>query len=565
MPLSPRRPDSRLPRTGRAALTLALIASAAWPQTPDAPAAADDAARPPVAVDEGIAVVGAADAVPDPRLGRRLVRIAFPETPAGPVLDPAATGPAASTLRTLVAEGRAASNHGDLYENRDGGHSLLPAAAHPQLTQVRWDASAEAEGLNYGLAGEALFDAPTLGNSSTALTSGPLWRSLPRSALASGAGARRLFQNYANGQIHVYPEHRDHDPDHGDLIPANTPYLVISQGSSGSDQPHLEALAMILAAFRPDTKAALVETGLLAPTVQMVYRRGQDAARTREGYLSGAAHPSVFTAEGLNPARMVALANAIAPDAIPPVVLLDVLKETLPVEGRDFFGAGLDERLFDTPSAIARVWRSSAPERTMVVSAAGSYDPNGRPLRFEWRLLRGDPERVHIEPLDAAGTAARITIGWQAPRPVPARPDIRSARVDIGVFADNGVHLSAPAFVSMLLPAHETRTYETGPDDTERTARIDYAPPEGVYADPAIFPRIDWRDDYDYGPDGTRLGWTRTRSDRTETYTPDGARVLTHDAAGAPTEVEPPRYALALGPEGLPHVTELPTGRVERR
>lgn len=560
----PRHPPPLLRRSGLAA-AVALIASAAWPQTPDAPAAADDAARPPVAVDEGIAVVGAADAVPDPRLGRRLVRIAFPETPAGPVLDPAATGPAASTLRTLVAEGRAAGNHGDLYENRDGGHSRLPAAAHPQLTQVRWDASAEAEGLHYGLAGEALFDAPTLGNSSTALTGGPLWRSLPRGALASETGARRLFQNYANGQIHVYPEHRDHDPEHGDLIPANTPYLVISQGSSGSDQPHLSALAMILAAFRPDTKALLKETGLLAPTVQMIYRRGQDAARTREGYLSGAAHPSVFTAEGLNPARMVALANTIAPDAIPPVVLLDVLEETGAVEGRDFFGAGLDERLFDTPSAIARIWRSSAPERVLVVSAAGTRDPNGRPLRFEWRLLRGDPARVRIEPLDAAGTAARITIGWQAPRPVPGRPEIRSARVDVGVFADNGVHLSAPAFVAVLLPAHETRVYETGPDGTDRIARVDYAPPQGVYVDPALFPRIDWRDDYAYGPDGTLLGWTRTRAGRSESYTSDGARVLARDAAGAPAVVEPPRYAITPGSESLPRIEERSTGRVERR
>lgn len=562
MPLSSRRPASRFPHPGcAAALALALIASAAWPQTPETPAP-----RPPVTAAEGVAVIAAADVVPTPLLGRRLVRLEFPAASTAPVVDPAATDPAAAALRALVAEGRAAGNHGDLYENRDGGHSRLPAAAHSQLTHVRYDASAEAEGLHYGLAGEALFDAPTLGNSSTALTGGPLWRSLPRAALAGGdAAARRLFQNYANGQIHVYPEHRDHDPDHGDLIPANTPYLVISQGSSGSDQPHLEALALILAAFRPDTKAALRETGLLAPTVQMVYRRGQDAARTREGYLSGAAHPSVFTAEGLNPARMVALANAITPDAIPPVVLLDVLEETVAVEGRDHFGAGLDERLFDTPSAIARVWRSSAPERTMVVSAAGARDPNGRPLRFEWRLLRGDPDRVRIEPLDAAGTAARITIGWQVPRPVPGRPDIGSARVDIGVFADNGVHLSAPAFVSVLLPAHEARVYETGPDGAERISRIDYAPPEGVYADPALFPRIDWRDDYAYGPDGTLLGWTRTRADRTEAFTPDGARVLTRDAAGDPAVVEPPRYALARGPDDLPRVTERPTGRVERR
>lgn len=42
---------------------------------------------------------------------------------------------------------------------------------------------------------------------------------------------------------------------------------------------------MILAAFRPDTKARLTETGLIAPTVQMVYRRARNDVLSREAYL----------------------------------------------------------------------------------------------------------------------------------------------------------------------------------------------------------------------------------------------------------------------------------------
>ena len=182
--------------------------------------------------------------------GRPLARVQIPERGA-PVLDPEAGGPAARRLRRLVHEGRAAGNHGDLYENRDRGHSRLPAEAHPQLTHVAYEAGMRKARLDYGLAGPVIFDAPLIGNSSTAAKHGAFWRSLPRMALTRPDGPRLLYQNYLAGQIHVYPEHRDHDPEHGDLIPANTPFFLVSQGSSYSDRPHLRALAMILAALAP--------------------------------------------------------------------------------------------------------------------------------------------------------------------------------------------------------------------------------------------------------------------------------------------------------------------------
>ena len=75
---------------------------------------------------------------------------------------------------------------------------------------------------------------------------------------------------------------------------------------------------MILAAFRPDTKARLVDEHLMVPTVQMVFRRSLQNVRSRDDYLSGAAHPAAFEGFEINLARMVSLANSIEPDAIPP-------------------------------------------------------------------------------------------------------------------------------------------------------------------------------------------------------------------------------------------------------
>ena len=370
----------------------------------------------PAPVRDAVALVAAGNTAWNPETERLEPRFAFPPEPAARVL-PSGKGPAAQNiLAELWKRGRAAGNHGDLYDNRDRGHSRIDPAAHPQLAFVAYSEAARAADLDYGLNQSLTFDHPTFGNSSTAITDGALWRSLPRYAMTQpdGTGPLRLWQNAAANQLYVYPAHHDYEPKNGDLFPANTPYLLVSRGSSGSDKPFLEALALTYAAFRPDTKARLVAGDLLVPTVQMVFRRSLQDVTSREDYLSGKAHPAAFEGYRINPARMVSLAQSIKPGDIPPRVRIRVTAEELGTEGVDFFGAGLSEQLFDTPSAIARVWRSSRYRRTMQVSAAETEDPNGRKLAFEWRLLQGDPERVKIEPA-ADGRSARITLDWQEP------------------------------------------------------------------------------------------------------------------------------------------------------
>src|SRR6056297_4140349 len=349
------------------------------------PGAALSQGSTPVVAREGQVLVRRAALWPLGPGGRLLARVRVSESSA-PVLGPEARDPAHRLLWRLVFEGRAAGNHGDLYENRDRAHSLMPPEAHPQLTHVAYDAEMRKAGLDYGLAGPVIFDAPLIGNSSTAVKDGPLWRSLPRMALTREDGPLTLYQNYLAGQMHVYPEHRDHDLEHGDLIPANTPFFLISQGSSGSDRPHLEALAMILAAFRPETKRFLHENQLLAPTVQMIFRRSLAPVLSREAYLSGQAHPSVIPRDQINLMRMVQLANTLTPETVPPMVRLAILSETEATEGLDYFGEGLSERLLDTPAAIARIWRSHTHSRSMVVSVEATRDLQGRTPTFLWRL-----------------------------------------------------------------------------------------------------------------------------------------------------------------------------------
>jgi hypothetical protein len=487
---------------------------AAVAATPPAP----PPAPVPAAIVGGAAAVAAANTVWNPAAERLEASFALPPgkpgPESGPVLPARPKAGALDLLREHWKRGRAAGNAGDLYDNRDRGHSALKPEAFPQLAHVAYSREARAAELDYGLQDKLLFDRPTFGNSSTAVTGGVLWRSLPRLAMTQGdgTGPLRLWQNTQANALYVYPAHKDWTPEKGDLFPANTPYILVSHGSSGSDQPFLEALALTYAAFRPATKARLVQEHLLVPTVQMIFRRSLRHVTSRESYLSGDAHPAAFEGTSINPARMVSLAQSIEPDAIPPEVRISVTAEELGLEGVDYFGAGLSEQLFDTPGAIARIWRARAATRTMTVSAAETRDPNGRKLAFHWRLLQGDPQKVTITP-SADGTSATITLAWHDPFPISEDNPVTTARVDVGVFASNGVHDSAPAIVSWYFPPSEKRRTEPGAGGTPRTAAIDHANPDRAYADPILVPRADWRDDFAYAADGTLLGWTRVRGD----------------------------------------------------
>jgi len=494
----------------------------------------------PALIAGGAAPVTAENTLWDPRRGTLLATFEpQAERPDLPVLGPARTGPADQLLRSIHARGMAAGNWGDLYDNRDNGHSRLSASAFPQISHVTYAPAANRHAS--ALPGPLRFNRPAIGNASLAITGGPLPRSLPRRAMTGGR-----FEVFAAdaqaGRLIVYPEHRDHDPDTGDRFPANTASMLISQGSSGSDMALVEALAMTLAALRPATKERLIAEGLIVPTLQMILRRTYGPLPTAQGYLTHAAHPTVFEGARLNPGRMVSLANALTPDEIPPVVRLEVTQDLGARPGLDYLDEGASEALFTTPTAIARIWRSYAHTREMVLSAAATRDPNGRPLSFRWVLLRGDPDKVTITP-SQDGHEARIRIAWHDPYPAPGtglETGLTTHRIDIAVIAENGARSSAPSFLSVAFPPNETRVWEEGPKGP-RLKEISYTPPAGAYADPALFTPAPWRDVMAYGADGTRTGWTRIAGDGSETrfrieadslVGPDGP--VTHRRTGAP-------------------------------
>ena len=519
-------------------------------------------AQDPVPVVMGVATLAPEDFLPDPATGLMRARLAFPDRPPPRLLmrAKAPKTPEGRLLAQMLRQG-AAGNHGDLYDNRDHGHSPFGGRPLPTLSVTAYTEAARAQGLDYGLNAGLLFDAITIGNSSTALKARPVERSLPRYALTRPTLPMVQYQLYAANHLYVYPEHHDHDPRRGDLFPAATPFFLVSQGSSGSDRPLLYALAAALAAMRPETKAVLREHGLASPTLQMLFRRSMAGIETDADYLSGRAHPTAFEGAAIDLERLIRRAAALPADAVPPAVRLHV--RATPEDPGEIFADGLNEQLFDTPAAIARIARGTAGIRRWRVSTAGTTDPSGRPLRFHWRVLRGPG--VRLTPLDAAGTEALIEVPWTDPYPVPGQEAMATQRIDVGVFADNGAELSAPAFFSVAFPPTELRTY----DEAGRLREIAYDPPEmaGTYADPLLYPWRGWRDSYAHDAEGRMTGWVRTFHDgAVQHYTAHGLLVRGADEFGRAVVAEAVAYPRRPGPprDGRERVEVTPTGRLFR-
>ena len=299
----------------------------------------------------------------------------------------------------------------------------------------------------------------------------------------------------------------------------------------------MDAFAATLAAFRPEVKKKLAQSGLLVPTMQMIFRRSNSNLEKAQEYFTGKAHPVVFDGKNLDVVRMIRRAHALKEDALPPFAQFKVVREDMPVPGRDYFDFRPHQRLFDTPCAVARVYKTTAGTYSLTLDAQGSRDLGGKPLVYRWSILRGDASRIKIEKLDGEGSVVDITVPWHHRRPVLPGSTLESNRVDVALFVGNGEHWSAPAILSVYCPDNQKRAY----DEQGRVRSIDYNLDN--YVDPFLENPRNWRDDYRYDKEGKLLGWTRSREDEEkQLFSPEGQLVLESAADGTPVRTVPVRY-----------------------
>ncbi len=375
-------------------------------------------------------------------------------------------GKVGELLRQWWKEGTAAGNVGDFYDNRDGDHSPLSLTPYPQLSAFKYSPE-DITLRKHWAAARVVRPHVTFGNSSTSAPA-HLGGSNPRSLYVSPFGLTLLAEHYRKNNVYIYPEHRDHDPGRngkndgfGDLYPTNTPYLFISQGSSGSDQPFMRMMPSVLAAFRPEVKRKLIETGTLMPTIQMLFRSTNKHLKDPKEYLTGKAHPSVFEGSWVDELAIVQKAHALELNALPPIVQMRVLEENKAIPGIDFIDLASNEIIGTTPACIARVHRSKAQKQRIIVSADASFDLNKSKLTYLWVILRGDADKIRIVPKKDDASTAEITVAYHERRPIAPGSAMESNRVDIGVFVHNGTHYSAPGFVTFTTLDREVRTYST--------------------------------------------------------------------------------------------------------
>lgn len=377
------------------------------------------------------------------------------------------TDDVAKLLNEWFAKGTAAGLQAITYENRDGQHSPLNTAQYPQLQVFKG-------GENDKGAAMQIRPQPTLGNCSMASGATQLG-SLPRIYMMDPNGNRFLVQQYLSNNLFIYPEHQDYDigangvGGYGDLLPLNTPCLLISQGSSFTDQPFLQAMLSTTAAFPPETQKLLIEKRMLMPTLQSIFRRSNKMVQTPEDYFTGKAHPPVFDGTQIDEEKMVRTAHDMTPAKIPPLVLLRVIEETKIEAGKNFFElpGPYPWQLSDTPVSIARILRGNEAEHGMLIGFDKTLNLVKAPLQMRAAVLQGDARFVRIES-QPGGDVMRLRIRWEPPGVTST--GIRSHRIDVGIFADNGSSISAPAIISFYMLPNEMHFY----DDQGRISEIHY-------------------------------------------------------------------------------------------
>lgn len=451
-------------------------------------------------------------------------------------------GPESARINAWLREGTAAGTAGLLYVNRDNDTQAFDLGRFPGMARLGYAPEVTDRRLSIGLP-NTLFSqpghdalVPVIGHSAMGYLNSAYWRSQPRAMCCDREQAMRQPIFLLGNQLFFYPAFSDYTVQGGDLFPANVPCFMAVAGQSGAERPFVEAATAALAAMRPETRAELARHGLLMPTLSMLFRASQKTLRDRRDYLTGRAHPAVFDGSRLDTARLVEAAHALTTNDLPPLVLIDVRRETPMRAGLDFFDIADTEKLFDTPLAVARVFRGIARTRTYEIQAQCARTN----ARLHWVVLHGDPAKVTFTPSPTNAALMTVTVAHHAPfdTPLDNGTRIRTCRVDIGVIAETAATFSMPAILSICFLANEYRLY----NDEGRPQVIDYTRPQAGYTDPLLSVTRRWKDVFDYDAQGGLIGWRRFRGFHTEYFTAHGHRAVEFDARGRVTRAHLIRY-----------------------
>ena len=274
-------------------------------------------------------------------------------------------------------------------------------------------------------------------------------------------GMRFVAAQWQGNNLFVYPAH--HDYRHGllgDLLPANTPGLLTSLGSSGSDQALLRALMLSLGAMPPESRKLLETKGLVSPILSWLLRRSLRRANDAQ----------VIDGKEIDLDVLLRMAREFTPDHLPAVPRLSVQDESPPPQaGVDFFDENLSgHALASTACAVSRVFRSRADAIHLTLDLSHSLLPKGLSPSWSARVINGPADAVDIQ---GDAKANRITLRFVWCRPFLDAHDVLSSRVDVAITSQGAEDRGPAAIVSVWMSPQQWRLH----DNQGRLLEIDHA------------------------------------------------------------------------------------------
>ncbi len=327
-----------------------------------------------------------------------------------------------------LAPGKGGGNAGDLYMNRDGGHSRLVVTNFPGITEVKLDQTGRAKHFDLDFP-NIKFPYPVFGNCSRAYLHPVYWRSIPRAMMTSDSRRLATMSSlYASNQIWVFPANADFPPvgTNGDVFASVTPYWLVTQGRSWSDQYYLRAALEASRSLDPATKCDIVSRRLLAPTIMTLIRKSLKGVNSEDDYLTEKAHPTCMPPDGLDLGRLKSLANEMRASKVPPLVRL--IRFGAPVKEKP----NVPEFTYITPYAAGIILRSPDEKRTFDLVFEGAQ-------KIVCRVVH-DPCRA-AKVVEHRNGAVKLVIDRKRLK--------GTARVDLAAFGrERNTGWGAPAYIS---------------------------------------------------------------------------------------------------------------------
>lgn len=317
------------------------------------------------------------------------------------------------------------------YENRD----LLHSNAQNFENTIQLTTSQTSYAINVM---EAYGNGIVISNSSTATTASEDRGSNTRTPDRNLGWWHSIREAWQMGLIQFFPEHQDYDVI--DWFKLNQPYVITTQGSSGSELGEVDRCRQIVLALRPEVRDWLIANKRVGDVVSYLMRANQS------GYLDPMCHRVVVNGRDANQSDLD-LSTSITLDTIPPRLKIKVISDSLAV--------GTVQQLRDSSTIrtdeVAGFRRSTtASIRTIVVELESD-----KPCEFHWIKTQGESTITYQNPERSRAT---ITIPLQGNFDV-IKPDgstLESNRVEVIAVAYDGTHYSSPVFVTEYFPP-ETR------------------------------------------------------------------------------------------------------------